>query len=347
MNLYKDKQSGVYKAHVRTIEGKRRTITTKQTNLEDARKVVRDSRLRELEMAAQSGCLTNQVIGLILAGKKMTVAKAIEEWQAWLRNIGRSPSTIANYTTYLMAWASSADVLSMPPSAVTEQHISDWINSNTDTSKLSSRTVKLATVRSFFDYCSSQKGYSVGNPSRLVRITMNTLSHAQKERRQRIPLNDQEVQALLGSTEGFWHVAITIGRWSGLRLGDIARLEWACFDKPGHMIVWTDKRDRRIEIPVHPEISAVITTLPRLHGQILFPEQHAMISNPKTRSILSTQFGRICKMVGVKDHSFHDLRSTYCSDMDRQGVPIEHIARAVGHRTWDPYKVTRGYIKEC
>lgn len=345
MKLFKDKDSGVYKAEIQTVQGKRRTITTKQKNIDDAKQVVKDSKLREIELAAQAGCLTNQAVGLILAGKKMTVAKAVDEWRAWMLNIGRSPTTIENHTTFLNAWANAAGVLNVPPSAVTEKHISQWINSQEDESKLSSRAVKLSAIRSFFEYCAA-KGYTIGNPSKLVRITYHTLSHSQKETKERAPLNDQEVEALLDETEGFWHAAIAISRWAGLRLGDIAKLEWDSLGKPGKIIVWTDKRDRRIELDLHPRLAQIVASLPKHHRIYVFPEQRETATDPKKRSILSTQFGRLCRRVGVKGHSFHDLRSSYCSEMDRKGVPIEHIARSVGHKVWDPYSVTRGYIKE-
>ena len=51
----------------------------------------------------------------------------------------------------------------------------------------------------------------------------------------------------------FWRAACHLSLEYGLRLSDIAKLEWVSFLKPGKLIVWTDKHDRRIELPLHPD----------------------------------------------------------------------------------------------
>jgi len=53
----------------------------------------------------------------------------------------------------------------------------------------------------------------------------------------------------------FWYSVVRIGPCTGLRLGDICSLEWKCFDVAAMtMIVWTDKSDTRIILPITLEL---------------------------------------------------------------------------------------------
>lgn len=342
MNLTKDK-NGVYYASFRTADGKRRTITTKTTNIIDAKRVVKDAKLAELEMAARSGRLTNQVISLIVAGKKVTVAQAIEEWLAWLRTVGRSENTVSAYSIEMRAFANAARILHLPPATIKPETINEWINSP-GTRKAGTRNVQLAQIRSFFEFCAA-KGWTYGDPSRLVEVNLGNLSFAQKEPQQRAIFTDGEVFALIAESppDSFWRPAIALGRWTGLRLGDICQLEWESLAKPGKIVVWTQKRDRRVELPLEPDsLRRAVDSIEKTDKTYCFPREREIVMDPKRRSILSVQFGRLCTKCGIEGRSFHDLRSSYCSAQDAAGIPIEHISRAVGHSNT---LTTKGYIR--
>jgi integrase len=53
----------------------------------------------------------------------------------------------------------------------------------------------------------------------------------------------------------FWYCATLIGCYAGLRLGDICSLEWSCLQHPNKLIVWTDKRDTQVELPVDENLA--------------------------------------------------------------------------------------------
>ncbi len=77
------------------------------------------------------------------------------------------------------------------------------------------------------------------------------------------------------------------------------------------------------------------------HDQYCFPDQRETTRDPAKRSKLSVQFGRILASLDILGHSFHDLRYTYVTECDALGIPLEHIARSVGHVNTS---TTRGYI---
>lgn len=318
-------------------------MSTKCSNRDDAVSVANQSGLKQAELAARAGKLTAEAISKILTGQRITLQGAMDAWLDRLSCRGRSPRTVHNYKLFVQSFVNEHS--EMMPSSVTEDHINDWLNDSALTQKAGSRMVKLTAMRSFMEYC-GDKGWCVGNPANLVEVNYSLMTHEQKEPKQRIPFTDEEVDALLHHThqEGleFWHAAILIGRYIGLRLGDIAGLEWACFEKPGKIIVWTDKHDRRVELPVEPErLSIEISTISRDDEAYLFPTQREMAESLERRAVLSTQFSRLCVTVGIAGKSFHCLRHAFSTDCFKRGQPIWYIARSLGHSR---ESTTAGYI---
>jgi integrase len=278
--------------------------------------------VKDLELAARSHRLTHHVVTQIVAGRKVSVQQAFTEWSDWLEACGKAPRTVLCTTTNVAAWIRDMKLEQMVPGVVTEKHINGWINSKDSTDKASSRKVVLSNIRNFCQFCIA-KGYTIANPAALVRVRMDILSHAQKEKKETAPLTDAEVTALLNHTEEsgeiFWHVATAIARWVGLRLGDIAQLEWDCFNKPGTIAVWTDKRDKRIELPLTTELANAVAKIPVNSGKYCFPDERKVYTE-KSPGYLSMEFKRICEKAGVEDHSFHDLRRSYATDCARRGI---------------------------
>src|SRR5690242_7285497 len=100
----KKNTSGVYTASFRTASGKVRTVTTKCTNRQEAERVVKESGLADLEMAAKAGRLSHEAISKIVAGKKITVEKALDAYLEWMRAAGKAPTSIANTEHTCRAW---------------------------------------------------------------------------------------------------------------------------------------------------------------------------------------------------------------------------------------------------
>ena len=189
------------------------------------------------------------------------------------------------------------------------------------------------------------------DPSSSVGIDYSVLSHDQKESAKRQPFTPDELERLtaylkseleviglemtlvenaddysdngravklaeLGGKNSelfFWLFAVTCSAQNGLRLSDVAGLEWRCFGEPGKIIVWMEKTNRRIEHILTPEIEAMVTQIPVRSPTHLFSDQHAIISNVKRRALLSVQFTRICERIGIKGKSYHSTRHAAAS----------------------------------
>ena len=91
---------------------------------------------------------------------------------------------------------------------------------------------------------------------------------------------------------------------AGLRLGDIAQLEHAALEVPGHIIVHTDKRDRRICLPINgtitPGLAEILAEIPPTDSPYLFPAQAAQYDDISTgRPKFSVYFTRLMDRLGI------------------------------------------------
>jgi len=384
------KIDGVYHAQFRTVTGTRRLISTKQTDRAQALAVVKQAGIAELEQAALAGRLSREVVGRILTGKRMTLARAVGPFRDWMKSRGRSPKTIAENTLTLTAWTRERKLAAFAPASITEAHIAGWINDGTKARSQSTRQVALVHLRRFFAFCAAN-GWVAADPSQAVGIDHSVLSHDQKEPGERLPFSpaellrltsylrtcrqdlDREIQrvelgasysatgravklAQLGQRRAdlaFWLFAVQCSATTGLRLSDIAGLEWRCFSEAGKLIVWMDKTNRRIEHALTPELERLVTQLPVTSSTHLFPSQHATVGDVLRRSLLSVQFKRLCTRLDIRGRSFHSLRHAVASqqyhaiDKDAlakrlaENLSLTQITQLLGHS--NP-RTAKGYV---
>lgn len=290
-----------------------------------------------------------------------TLAVALTLWVAWRRGIGASRNSIYNQAQYIKGWLKGCGGAERRPHEVTEVDVGMYINDSSK-AKASSRRIRLSAITSFLDYCSI-KGWMAGNPAKLVRVDMSQLSHEQKEKKPPpSPFTNDEVRVLISNmrnrsqSEGFtlrqrieavwWEFAVVMGRYTGLRLGDIAEMEMTCMvrqNEEDYLVVWTDKRDKRVQLPTNEQLRDTwghalgwhhhIVRHETGHSDYVFPAHARTNRLPRARGNLSKGFVRLGKSLFGADwgKTFHGLRHTYVQDAINQGHTLEHIAVLVGH----------------
>jgi integrase len=330
--------NGVYHAVIATPKG-RKTISTRATNRTDAEKIARDSGIAQLEIAARAGRLTQEAIGRLTTGNKLTMEKAVDAFKTWLPSVVHAARTQYTYLQVLTKWMSDMNIAKLPPAAVNEDHINPFINDRSSDTAYTHRVFMLAAIRKFFTYCSA-KGWCPGNPALLVSVNMDILSHKQKEKKPITLFTEADVKTLfkffacrlkklyldLEATRKkiekdgnltvyrkklkdlewfitetqFWEVAARLSWELALRISDAATLEWASFELAGHIVIWTKKRDKRIALPISDELSEFITTIPVNNARYVFPDQCELWNDHKKRAYLSVRFSHFLAQAGLE-----------------------------------------------
>lgn len=123
---------------------------------------------------------------------------------------------------------------------------------------------------------------------------------------------------------------IGFGIFSTRRQEEITLLAWDDLNEEKSTIIVRDMKhpgekignDVRVDIP--PEAMAIIKLQPRT-GKLIFP------FNSKT---VSSYFTNACKVLGIDDLRFHDLRHDGISRLFEMGKTIPQAACVSGHRSW-------------
>jgi len=143
-----------------------------------------------------------------------------------------------------------------------------------------------------------------------------------------------------------WKGVILCGYYTGLRLRDVANLEWSSLDLDKRSItVRTRKTGKKVTIPIHPEFAAWLAKQTRGIGKAaVFPTLAGKSGGGK--SGLSMAFKRIMERAGIKGRllrkangagrsqsslSFHSLRHSFNSAMANAGVSSELRQKLTGH----------------
>jgi len=255
--------------------------------------------------------------------------------------------------------------------------VNEFVNPEDSYEKLTTRRSRLTAVKGFIKFCMA-KGYCFTNPASLVRVNMRLMSHAQKEVTKQQPFTPDDLSRLLSHIDTgisnleadlmnntykgdrrvkredninarldwllFWGAACIISHEVGLRLGDVAQLEWDSVNDDS-ITVWTDKKNMRVKIPftfVNAELmqKAFNQYCIEKHKRFVFPAQRELAVADKIDGCC-VNFRRMAEKAGVKGKTFHGFRHTRMQSWLADGVSLKTIAELVGHRNED---TTKGYM---
>lgn len=336
------------------------------------RKHIKEQKVEDIIAIGKRGALTDKVLAQFQTGssKPMCLPQVIDGWLNWLRRIGERPETINQYHTYCRLWAREAKLENVPVSKIGVDLIFPFVNPPASTIKKTTRQARLHSVRSLYRYMVAQ-GYCNGNPASIVEVSMDMLTHEQKESRpvhsytkaqvkQLVSYIDSEILHIdglirTGKTDPrirkpmsrlgwmhFWRFAVIAAWETGLRQGDICNLEWQSLATEGSLIVWTRKRSKRIAVPLDrfsPWLQEAIAKIPCDDLQYCFPEVREVHQN--NRSTVSSYFIRLCEDAGIEGRTFHGLRNTCIRRMKSEGWTLEDIGEVVAHSS---ASTTEGYL---
>lgn len=123
---------------------------------------------------------------------------------------------------------------------------------------------------------------------------------------------------------------IVFALFSSRRLEEITRIQWADLDEEHSRILVRDmkhpgqKKGNDVYVDLPPEALRIVKTMPRTKPEIF----------PYSTDAIGAAFTRACKVLGIDDLHFHDMRHEAVSRLFELGNSIPHVAAVSGHRSW-------------
>jgi integrase len=225
--------------------------------------------------------------------------------------------TKANYATHrirLVELLGDRD-----PQAIGWQDIQAVVSSLADDLAPLSVRNYLGTLRQVLDFADCDP-----NPARDRRVKL-----PRPEETLPNPPTAAEVAAIIDNTPRRWRLAIRVLEQTGMRVGEMAALEWGDVDRAElRLRIRTGKTSaarRWVPVPewLMEEIEATCPPDDRTATRRLFPGAG--------RQKLGNAMRNACKAAGIAAYSPHDLRHRYISVKIREGIPVTEIAAHVGH----------------
>lgn len=165
----------------------------------------------------------------------------------------------------------------------------------------------------------------------------------------RIPFTFAEIDALLKEASPEWQTAILLGAFAGMRLGDACGLGWQNLDLLAKTITFRPSKTRKTKadlvLPLHPRIEKHLLAMPSPDDANTLLCPRLSKCKPSGRSGLSREFLEILRTAGIEQNqiaaneggkafnrkSFHSLRHTYVTELERAGVAPDIRMKLAGH----------------
>jgi integrase len=167
-------------------------------------------------------------------------------------------------------------------------------------------------------------------------------------------LTPEEVTMLVDAAEGEWKTLILMAYFTGARLSDCCRMEWANTDLTSGTLTFTQgKTGAKLTVPIHSDLLAHLHSIAGTDKPEVFIMPHMANLKPGGRHGLSEGFKRIMRKAGLdmqkvksagvrqlSRRTFHALRHSFTSALANAGVAPELRMLLTGHKT---EAVHRGY----
>jgi len=132
----------------------------------------------------------------------------------------------------------------------------------------------------------------------------------------------------------FCEFAIIVSRYTGLRIMDIANLEWESI-KDNHLLVWAHKTQTRLIIPMNDLVKDIVSKQLKIHSVYMFPFLNRNLNNDTyVSTYLASKMQYLFNRSGIFGKNFHDLRATFISSTLKKGFDIPVVMKIVGHKNF-------------
>ena len=293
-------------------------------------------------------------------------AYSLESWTAeWLRRKARDSSkpTMARYKSHteaFLAWLGD-ERRKKPLESVTPQHVREWRESLQDGGRAGKTVLSYVKDLGAIYRAAMREGIVSFNPCGTA--IADTVTDDSQERK---PFTGEEVAKLIkAASSEEWRGLVLVAAFTGLRLGDAARLSWEAVDLDTKRITLipskTKRKKKEVRIPIHPDLLAYLLAAPVAEDD---PAAPVFPSLAKKRvngaNGLSDTFSALMAAAGVDrgkpsrvieegqdkgagritwEKGFHSLRHTFTSWLRNAGVSEEDRMALTGHSTRESHSI--------
>lgn len=242
----------------------------------------------------------------------------LDDWALWQTARRLSASTIRERVELVRRFHLDTGVQPANAEAI---DIMRWMASKTTWSQASSRT--------FYSYLSSWFTWLQKQEVRPDNPMTKIGAPKQPERAPR-PVSDEDVRTLLESTTNRrTHAMIALAAFEGLRVHEIAKVRADDLDLKRGTLRVRGKGGTDLDIPLHPTIADIATTMPRRGWWFPAPTRAGEHIHAKSVSrAIATAMGR-CQIRGTP----HCLRHWFASRLFANGSDLLTVKALMRHRS--------------
>jgi len=285
-----------------------------------------------------------------ITGEAMAVQSLRQYVEAWLavKSHEVAPSTLLTYNAdtkkliEFMGERADRDIAEL-----SRQDLLDFRAEEVKTISPASVNDRIKVLRMVFK-SARREGLITDNPAEFVDAVRGA------KRKPKPVFTIDQLRAVLTAADDEWKSMVLFGLYTGLRLGDVARLTWANLDLQARELrIDTQKTNKIIIQSLAGPLLAHVESLPVSDNPMapLHPRAFELVGRDGTTSVLSGQFVDLLVQVGLrkkKAHrkvhgkgrgvgssggglSFHCLRHTAVTMLKEAGIPVAAVMELTGH----------------
>jgi integrase len=328
-------------------------------------KLVLAEAVAEIERETFTAPIARNYLNKLLAiatGEKLQ-SFTMESWAyEWLRRKERdsSKATMARYRGHVKSWLEwlGEPRRHAPLESIITTDARLWRESLQDEGRTGKTVLSYTKDISAIYRAAIREGLVMFNPFTALD-TMDTSDSLDRK-----PFTGDEVGKLLKvAPSEEWRGLILVAAFTGLRLGDAARLTWGSVDLEEKRITLvpskTKKKKREVRIPIQPDLLTYLLAAPVAEDSPTAPVFPKLSKTPtQSRDGLSSQFVGIMAKAKVDrgkasrdseeargkgrityERGFHSLRHTFTTWLRTAGVSEEDRMALTGHTTRDSHAI--------
>lgn len=240
---------------------------------------------------------------------------AVDDWLQYLEQANVSPRTIKSYRSTFAAFPMDPLTASIDDIKKWWDELYDKPNPDDKPDSVPTRQRKLHTLRSFYKYAIAFD-LTDKDPTRRIRSP-------KQGRRLPEPISREDLHRVLDAAEPDVRRAVALGAYAGMRVSEVAELEWSNVDLERRRIRVRGKGDKDRDVALGPLL--LDSLLPITGSNVVTGTDSAYSADQLQRRV-----NRLLARLGIKA-TFHKFRARYATVGLAGSGNLLAVSRALGH----------------